>query len=149
MRVCFLLAILTASVFYSYVAFMELGFLSMSGRLGPGFFPRIIGVLLIAVTLMTLVNDMRRAREEGEGSSDHWPVVGIVVGLTGLLVAMFVVLGGTLAMAVFLLVALTVLNRGRHVMNVAVALILPAGIYFLFDVWLNASMPEGLLDLPI
>ena len=52
-------------------------------------------------------------------------------------------------MAVFLLVTLSILNRGHMSQNVSIAVLLPAGIYFLFDVWLNAAMPEGVLHLPI
>ena len=41
-------------MFHTYIAFTELRFLSTTGRLGPGFFPRIIGVGLIAVCLLGL-----------------------------------------------------------------------------------------------
>lgn len=148
MRVVFLLAVLLASVFYTYMAFADLDFLSRTGRLGPGFFPRLIGVVLIASCLYSLVHDARRLRHD-DTASPYWPIVGAVALLSGLLVLLFSFLGGTVAMAVFLLVALSLLNRGRLVQNVAIALLLPAAIYFLFDVWLNASMPEGSLPLPI
>ncbi len=49
----------------------------------------------------------------------------------------------------FLLVTLSILNRGHLLQNVAIAVALPAAIYFLFDAWLNAAMPEGVLPLPI
>jgi hypothetical protein len=41
-----------------------------------------------------------------------------------------------------------VLNRGKTVQNVAVSVGLPVALFLLFDVWLNASMPPGLLGLP-
>ncbi len=46
------------------------------------------------------------------------------------------------------LLKVQVLNRGHLVQEVAIAVLLPLGIYFLFDVWLNASM-EGRLPLLI
>ncbi len=148
MRVAFLLAVLFASGVYTYEAFAGLSFLSVSGRLGPGFFPRIIGAATVAVCLLCLRFDLRQMRHDDTGSA-HWPLVGVIAALSATLVLLLSILGGVLAMAVFLIVALSVLNRGRPVQNIAVAVLLPAGIYLLFDVWLNASMPRGIVALPI
>lgn len=148
MRVGFLLALLAGSAFYSYYAFAELAFLSSTGRLGPGFFPRIIGIGLIAMCLLGLVQDVRRMRSDDTRSA-FWPQVLMVAALSAGMIVLFPLVGGTLAIAVFLLAALSVLNRGHLVQNVAVAVLLPLGVYFLFDVWLNAAMPEGLLPLPV
>jgi hypothetical protein len=148
MRVCFLLALLAVSLFYSYVAFAELAFLGTTGRLGPGFFPRLIGLGLVAFCLLGLLQDFRRMREDDMRSA-FWPTILIIVLLSGGMVWLFTLIGGSLAMAVFLITTLSVLNRGHIVQNLAIAILLPLGIYFLFDVWLNASMPEGSLPLPI
>lgn len=148
MRVGFLLALLAGAVFYSYFAFAELVFLSTTGRLGPGFFPRIVGVGLIAVCLLGLPQDIARMRSDNMRSA-FWPPVLVVAALSAGMIWLFTLVGGTLAMAVFLLAALSVLNRGRILQNVTIAVLLPTGVYFLFDVWLNASMPEGILPLPI
>lgn len=147
MRIAFLLALLAASLFYSYVAFVDLRFLSAAGRLGPGFFPRIIGVGLIVFTLMSLAADMRLARAD-DTASDYWGDVGIVVLFSVLFVLSLSYLGGIVATAVFLFVALSVLNRGRHLINAVLALLMPLGVYLLFDVALNAAVPEGMLPLP-
>ncbi len=148
MRVAFLLAILFASGFYTYMAFEDLHFLSATGRLGPGFFPRIIGLALIACCVASLWRDLRLMRGD-ETDSPFWGIVGVMAVLSGTLVFLFNILGGTLAMVVFLLVSLSILNRGHPVQNVAVSIVLPVGIYFLFDVWLNAAMPEGIVSLPL
>ena len=148
MRVGFLLALLAASLFYAYVAFVELAFLGTTGRLGPGFFPRIIGVSLAVVCLLCLAQDIRRMRSDDTRSA-FWPTIGVIAAFSAGMIWLFTLIGGTLAMAVFLLATLSVLNRGHVVQNVAIAVLLPLGIYFLFDVWLNASMPEGRLPLPI
>jgi hypothetical protein len=147
MRVGFLLALLAGAVFYTYLAFAELAFLSTTGRLGPGFFPRIIGVALIAACLLGVAQDIRRMRSDEVGSA-YWPPVVAVALLSAAMIWLFALVGGTLAMALFLLAALSILNRERLAQNLAVAVVLPLGIYFLFDVWLNASMPEGRLPLP-
>ena len=148
MRVGFLLALLAVSAFYTYVAFAELDFLSVSGRLGPGFFPRLIGCGLIVLCLLSLPQDIARSRSD-ETDTAFWPTLLVIAVLSGGMIGLFALVGGTVAMAVFLLATLTFLNRGRIGQNVAIAVLLPLGIHFLFDVWLNASMPEGRLPLPI
>ena len=148
MRLGFLLALLLASCFYTYYAFAELAFLSVTGRLGPGFFPRLIGVGLIVFCLASLLPDIARSRAD-RTDSPHWGIVATIALLSGGFVLLLNLLGGVLSMAVFLLVTLSILNRGNHLQNVAIAIALPLGIYYLFDVWLNAAMPEGVVPLPI
>ena len=148
MRVAFLLVVLFASGFYTYVAFADLAFLSVSGRLGPGFFPRLIGILLMAFCLWGLWSEFKRGRSEVERASSHWRTSGLVVVLTGGLVLSLNLLGGVLAMAAFLLVSLSLLNRGHHRQNLAVAVVFPGSIYLLFDRLLNAAMPDGVMALP-
>ena len=148
MRVGFLLGLLLASAYYTYVAFVGLSFLTVSGRLGPGFFPRLIGLGLILSCLLCLPQDLRRWRTD-ETQSPFWPTVLVIAGLSGGLVLLFTLVGGTAAMMAFLLATLSILNRGHPVQNVLIAVLLPLAIYLLFDSWLNASMPEGILSLPI
>lgn len=144
MRLAFTAAILCLALFYTYWAFAELSFLSSAGRLGPGFFPRIIGVALIAACLLTLAGDLKR--REG-GVSSYWQITLVVAALSGAFILVLNVLGGPLAMVLYMLVTLSVLNRGKAVQNVAVSVGLPVALFLLFDVWLNASMPPGLLGL--
>ena len=58
------------------------------------------------------------------------------------------ILGGVLSMIAFMAAALWILNRGRPLQNALIAVLLPVGIYLVFEVWLRASMPRGLLPLP-
>lgn len=147
MRRAFLLIILCLALFYTYHAFAELTFLSSTGRLGPGFFPRMIGVALIVTCLYAIVLDVRRPEAE-EGLSAFWRITGVMAGLSAIFVALLNILGGLLAMVAFMLAALFILNRGRPVQNVAVSLVLPGAIFLLFDRWLNAAMPDGVVPLP-
>ena len=59
LRAGFLLAILFLAAAYTYVAFTDLSYLSSAGRLGPGFMPRIIGVALVAMCLLSLYADRK------------------------------------------------------------------------------------------
>ena len=147
MRAGFTAAILCLAVLYTYWAFADLSFLSSTGRLGPGFFPRIVGLLLIATCLLTLAGDLK-ARHAGGEVSGFWRIALLVGALSGALVLLLEVLGGPLAMAVYLLVVLSVLNPGRTLQNVAVSVCLPLALFLLFDHWLNASIPPDALGLP-
>lgn len=146
MRAVFLAGALLAAAGYTYFAFAELPYLSSAGRLGPGFFPRIIGVALLLLVLYSLVADRQR-NAEGAAPSRHWRVTLVLAALSAGFVALIEVLGGLLAMIAFMAAALTVLNPGRKMQNALVALALPVAIYLVFRLWLNAALPPGLLPL--
>jgi hypothetical protein len=145
MRAGFLGALLLLAGGYSYVAFADLSYLSSAGRLGPGFFPRIIGVGLTALCAYSLYAD--RARKP-EPLSAFWRTLTAVAGLSAAFVLALELVGGLLSMIAFMAATLAVLNRGRHVQNALLAVALPVGAYLLFKVWLNAAMPRGILPLP-
>jgi hypothetical protein len=147
MRAGFLGAILLLAGGYSYVAFAELSYLSSAGRLGPGFFPRLIGVGLTLLCAWSLYADCVRGRA-AEALSSFWRTLAVIVALSAAFVVALDLIGGLLSMIAFLAAALAFLNRGRHVQNTLLALLLPIGFYLLFKVWLNAAMPRGLLPLP-
>ncbi len=148
MKAVFLVAVLGVSVLYTYTAFTELTFLTSTGRLGPAFFPRIIGSLLVAACLYNLAV-ARRSDPDGSDEGGDWRITAGIVALSAAFIALLDVLGGLIAMVLFLFVALSILNRGRLVQNLSLSLLLPAAVHLLFDVWLKASMPQGLVPLPI
>jgi putative tricarboxylic transport membrane protein len=147
MRLAFTAAILCLAVLYTYWAFADLSFLSSTGRLGPGFFPRIVGLILIAACVLTLAGDLKARHAEG-GLSSFWGITAVVAVLSGAFILLLEILGGPLAMVVYMLATLSVLNRGKTMQNVAISFGLPLALFLLFDHWLNASMPPGTLGLP-
>lgn len=147
MRLAFTAAILCLAVFYTYWAFADLSFLSSTGRLGPGFFPRIVGLLLIVACILTLVGDLKERQDDGALSS-FWRITVIVAALSGAFILLLQILGGPLAMVVYMLATLSVLNPGRSMQNVAISIGFPVALFLLFDRWLNASIPQDSLGLP-
>ena len=147
MQLAFTAAILGLAVLYTYWAFADLSFLSSTGRLGPGFFPRILGLLLIAACVLTLAGDLKRRRVDG-GLSSFWGITVVVAALSGAFVLLLEILGGPLAMVVYMLATLSVLNPGRSLQNVAISVGFPLALFLLFDRWLNASIPPDALGLP-
>ena len=146
-RAGFLLAVLFLATGYTYIAFAELSYLSSAGRLGPGFMPRIIGASLVAMCVVSLYADMKYLPAD-QPLSPAWGSAAVLALLSGVFVGLLEVLGGLVSMMVFMAASLWILNRGRHLQNALVAVLLPLGIYVLFAVWLRASVPRGMLPLP-
>jgi len=143
MRAGFLAGVLLLAGGYTYVAFAELSWLSSAGRLGPGFFPRLIGGALVVLCAWSLAAELRRGAREPV--SEFWRVTAVLALLSALFVAALDVLGGLASMIAYMAAALAYLNRRRHWQNALLAVLLPLGLYLLFRVWLNAAVPRGLL----
>jgi putative tricarboxylic transport membrane protein len=137
-------AFLAFAVAYTLLAF-ELPFMA-SGRIGPGFFPQILGVSFIGISAYTLVRDVREPAED-DASGDHRGTVVLVTGITVVFVAMLNVLGALVAMVLFMFATLSALNREGMVMNVLLSVLLPVSLYLMFDVWLNTTLPRGIFAL--
>lgn len=155
MRIVFLVAVLGGAVFYSYIAFVDLNFLTRTGRLGPGFFPRIIGVGMALTTIWVIMDALRdraRVAAGGAAGADDAPAGswGDAVKLIALALGYAVLLrlfGGFVATLIYLAATLSLLNPGRHVQNALVAVLLPIFVYILFDRLLNANMPPAMFEL--
>jgi putative tricarboxylic transport membrane protein len=147
LRAAFSAVLLAGALAYFALAWVDLPFLSPIGRPGPGFFPRMIGAglaLLLAIDLWARL----RQRDPGAPFAPHLRTLLSVVGLCVGFVVLLPLLGALLAMILFMLAALAVLNPGRWPLNLTLALLLPIGLHLVFAVWLRASLPEGLLRWP-
>jgi putative tricarboxylic transport membrane protein len=154
-RTVFFGVLLVVLVGYLKMAF-DLEWRTQAGRIGPGFFPRIIGVLSVAITLWAFVQSLRpgvgdeeegfEEDELGEGDLGRHPLPVIVTAAAS---ALFLVtlntLGAIISGAVFLFGMLWLLNRGHWVTNTVVSIGVPLALYLLFQTALNAGLPGGLL----
>ncbi len=147
MRTAFLFFVMAASVYYTFIAFTDLSFMTRTGRLGPGFFPRLVGVSMVAFAIWALVDCLREGRDSGEASGTWGDVVKLMALGLGYAVLLRL-LGGFPATVIYLGLALLVINPGKYLQNVILTVTVPAAIYLLFDRLLNANMPPALLDLP-
>ena len=64
-KTVFLAVLLVVLVFYTEMAF-ELEWRTTAGRIGPGFFPRIVGVASVLITAWSLVAAIRDIEAEDE-----------------------------------------------------------------------------------
>jgi hypothetical protein len=147
-RIAWLAAIALVAGVYTWMAFgME--WETQAGRIGPGFFPRIIGGLTVALCLVAIARCLRNGRPAPAKTvpPTHGRLVALAsVGLAGYLFA-FEYAGAAIASVAFMLFLLSVTNRGRTVANIAIAVLLPAALYLLFELGLGAGLPPG--PLPV
>ena len=154
---------------YTVMAF-DLEWRTQAGRIGPGFFPRIVGCLALLLCIVSAVLSMRRppdrvdepasaaevARSQVEvDATDHvqpdlgrHPLVLVVIGAAAaMFYLLFLTLGAVVTSALFLLVTLGFLDREHPWRVVAVSLLVPIGLYLLFQEALNAGLPAGILPM--
>jgi putative tricarboxylic transport membrane protein len=155
-RSLFLTVLLVILAIYTQMAF-DLEWRTVAGRIGPGFFPRIIGVLALAITLWALLTSLRAGavddeeeiggdEEAGEADLGKHPIpLLLVVAAAALLVVVFVPLGMIVTCALFLAATLFLLNRRHPITNIVISLGVPVVVYLLFQTLLNAGLPEGIL----
>ncbi|GAA5165732.1 tripartite tricarboxylate transporter TctB family protein [Ornithinimicrobium tianjinense] len=155
-RAVFFAVLLAVLVGYTVMAF-QMDRITGGGRIGPGFFPQIIGSLGVLIAAGALVNSLRPGEaavedagfeedEAGEGDLGRHPLALIVtIALSGVLLLTLNSLGAIISSALFTIGLLSFLNRGRWVANILVAVLVPIAMYLLFQTALNAGLPSGLL----
>lgn len=153
-RTAFFGVVLVLLVGYTQMAF-QMDWITSGGRIGPGFFPRIVGSLAVLVCLGAVVDSLRPdvgveedliEEEAGEADLGRHPLTlaGVVAG-TAVLWLTLTSLGAIVASAVFLFGMLAYLNRGRWVTNLVLSVVVPLALYLLFQTALNAGLPAGIL----
>lgn len=158
-KLTFLGLVLLAFAVYTEMA-MGMEWRTTAGRIGPGFFPRILGFTAIAVTVVAAVRELlsrsadkpvssaEAADEAAEPDLGRHPValVGFVIAAAAF-VALFGVLGAALAAVLFLGATLWFLDPEHHVRAVILAVTVPVLLYAAFQIGLNVGLPQGILPI--
>jgi len=134
------------------VTAMLLPQMTMGDRLGPKLFPSIIGVVAIvagAVLAFRERNPEKRSKKTDFGFVKHksvWikilltTIVGIAYGLV------MDSLGFLIPTTLFMLFITTLINKGRVVQNLIIAIAFAVLTYGVFAVALKLSLPRGFLE---
>ena len=158
-KLTFFGVLLLAFAVYTEMA-MGMEWRTAAGRIGPGFFPRILGLTAIAVIVVAGVreifsrpddettDEVEAAEEAAEPDLGRHPLalVAFVVA-AAVFVALFGVLGAALAGVLFLGVTLWFLDREHHVRAVIIAVAVPVLLYLALQVGLDVGLPQGILPL--
>ena len=158
-KLTFLGVLLLAFAVYTEMA-MGMEWRTAAGRIGPGFFPRILGltaiVLIVAAGLREILSrpddettdEVEAAEEAGKPDLDRHPLALIAfIVAAAVFVALLGVLGAALAGVLFLGVTLWFLDRQHHVRAVIIAVAVPVLLYLALQVGLNVGLPQGILPL--
>jgi hypothetical protein len=158
-KLTFLAVLLLIFAVYTESA-MGMEWRTQAGRIGPGFFPRILGFTAMAVTVLAGVREIvsRRAEkrvsvaeaadEIAEPDLGRHPIalIGFIVAAT-LFVALFGILGAVVAGILFLGATLWFLDPEHHIRAVIIAVAVPVLLYLAFQTGLNVGLPQGILPL--
>jgi putative tricarboxylic transport membrane protein len=156
-KLTFLGVLLLIFAVYTEMA-MGMEWRTPAGRIGPGFFPRILGFTAIAVTVAAGVREVlsrpsskpvdkvEAAEEAAEPDLGRHPVALLAfIVAAAVFVALFGVLGAALAGVLFLGVTLWFLDPEHHARAVIIAVAVPVLLYLAFQTGLNAGLPQGIL----
>ncbi|OAN33350.1 tripartite tricarboxylate transporter TctB family protein [Mycolicibacterium iranicum] len=159
-KLAFLGLILLGFALYTEVA-MGMEWRTVAGRVGPGYFPRLLGFLAMAITVFAMVRELLQrpaidapvdaaeaAEEAAEPDLGRHPLAlaGFVVA-AALFVGLFGLLGAALSGILFLGATLWFLDREHHVRAVILAIAVPVLLYLAFESALNVGLPQGIVPI--
>lgn len=145
-----LVCTIVVSVIYLYATTL-IPTLDIGDPLGPKAFPRLLGVcLLIGAGLLFIEMWKERGNhpQPARGAeAAQWHYAGVIAAVTvwtGIYFAALEKLGYVVSTVIYLLALMAWFNRGKHVANVASAVLFGALSYLLF-VKLDVTLPKGIL----
>jgi putative tricarboxylic transport membrane protein len=156
-KLTFLGVLLLVFAVYTEMA-MGMEWRTQAGRIGPGFFPRILGFIAIVVTIVAGVREIlsrpgsktidavEAAEEAAEPDLGRHPLALVAfIAAAAVFVVLFGVLGAALAGILFLGVTLWFLDPEHHIRAVIIAVAVPVLLYLGFQTGLNAGLPQGIM----
>jgi putative tricarboxylic transport membrane protein len=140
--------ILGTIYFYTAMQFPEV---QAGDNTGPKLFPLIVGAVAVIAGILLCISDRRSGKAEAVAwnfLSDRavWIkiFVTMVLGITyGLVLDTW---GYLLATTAFMFFTTMMINRGRFVQNVLIAVLFPAVTYGAFAIALQLSLPRGIIE---
>ncbi|MFJ4210833.1 tripartite tricarboxylate transporter TctB family protein [Paenarthrobacter sp. NPDC089675] len=130
----------TAVGVYVLVSSIGLGLWTSLGP-GPGLFPFAMGILLVAMSIVWLLQELRNP-SEAPGGADRGLVIAVVVSLA-VLAAVLDLIGFQLSMFLFLLYHLKVRGRRGWISSLIIALAGSVGAFYAFNYGLNVTLPAA------
>ncbi|WP_458779702.1 tripartite tricarboxylate transporter TctB family protein [Arthrobacter sp. D3-16] len=129
---------------YVLVSSIELGLWTSLGP-GPGLFPFAMGAVLAAMSVVWLLQELRRPSETAEGV-DRGLVIAVVVSLV-ILAAVMDLLGFQLSMFLFLMYHLKLRGGRAWRSSLITSLAGSVGAFYAFNYGLNVALPVSAFPL--
>ncbi|MBD1381785.1 tripartite tricarboxylate transporter TctB family protein [Metabacillus arenae] len=137
-------------IFLFFLQSMTLPFMLPNGLLASGFFPRILTVLILLLTLCYIVSLIRKMKKEKPVQEKKVNPRSIVSKQLFLVVAMALAiflgeyLGVTVTTGLFLLVTLVFIEKLSWLRSAIFSISTSVSIYLIFEFALNLNLPKGI-----
>jgi len=136
---------------YSITA-LRLPRMAMGDRLGPKIFPYFVGIVTIITGIALILQDRdpeKRSKKAEFGLKEHknlWLNI-VILTIAGILYGFFIdELGYMIATALFIFSVSMLINKGKLVQNIVIAVLFSVVTYFVFGVALKLSLPRGIIE---
>ena len=136
---------------YSLTA-LRLPRMAMGDRLGPKIFPYFVGIVTIITGIALILQDRdpeKRSKKAEFGFKEHknlWLNI-VILTIAGILYGFFIdELGYMIATALFIFSVSMLINKGKLVQNIVIAVLFSVVTYFVFGVALKLSLPRGIIE---
>ncbi|MFE4544333.1 tripartite tricarboxylate transporter TctB family protein [Arthrobacter sp. NPDC056727] len=123
---------------YVLVSSVSLGLWTSLGP-GPGLFPFAMGAVLVSMSVLWLLQELKKPSAAGEGA-DGGLVLAVVVSLV-LLAAVLDLLGFQLSMFLFLMFHLKIRGKRSWLTALLTSLAGSVGAFYAFNYGLNVALP--------
>lgn len=109
---------------------------------GPNIFPLGLGILMILLSIRLFFDTLRYKDEKKEKESLDYKRFGIIIGAAFLYVISLETIGYVIGTFLFLLVGFQTMERGKLLRSVIISAIFSLGVYYLFVVLLQGTLPS-------
>jgi putative tricarboxylic transport membrane protein len=123
---------------YVLISSVDLGLWTSLGP-GPGLFPFAMGAVLASMSVLWLLQELKKPSETGEGA-DRGLVIAVVASLL-VLAAVLDLLGFQLSMFLFLMYHLKIRGKRSWLSSLLTALAGSIGAFYAFNYGLNVALP--------
>lgn len=114
---------------------------SYGSNVGPDIFPIGLGILLVLLSIKLFVETAKMKKEDTKGEKPDYKRFLIIFGAAVLYVVLLEPLGYVITTFLFLVVGFQVLEKGGWLKTIAIAAAFSFGVYYLFVMVLQGSLP--------
>ena len=114
---------------------------SYGSNVGPDIFPIGLGILLVLLSIKLFVETAKMKKEDTKGEKPDYKRFLIIFGAAVLYVVLLEPLGYVITTFLFLVVGFQVLEKGGWLKTIAIAAAFSFGVYYLYVMVLQGSLP--------
>ncbi|MFE9204880.1 tripartite tricarboxylate transporter TctB family protein [Micromonospora sp. NPDC007230] len=133
-------AVLIAIAVYVVISARALGIWLPQGP-GPGFFPLVLAVALVLLSVAWFIQTRRAAAGSSAGEASPWKQPAVTIASLVVLAAVLNFLGFQASMLLFLLFHLKVMGRRGWLTSIVIAVAGSIGAFYLFNDFLLVPLP--------